>query len=177
MKLLAITFFLFFVCHSTFGQTNSPGAITTSEQTTWEKYNAKYNNPVYVIDEKPMNDSLSKKVLNGLDPYAITKIICVHNSSSGKRNVVYITTAILKIAGYQKKFSSFSTGYKNYLETHQNRDGRLFYILNNTPMSGDRRDITDELYNIPLDKIERVNFVSQKALTGNETLIVSITTK
>ncbi|MDP9079695.1 MAG: hypothetical protein M3O71_19885 [Bacteroidota bacterium] len=161
MKLLLC--FVFLTCFFTgaIAQPPPPANWNAVKISTWEKYNAKYDNPTYVVDGKVLSDSVSKRVVNAIDPFAITKISVLSGTKSKTRNVVYLTTATEKIAAYQKKFGAFSKAYADYLEAHQHRDGNFFYTINAKTLSGGRADIVDELYNIPAEKIESVYFSLQ----------------
>jgi len=149
------------------------------EPPLWEKYNAKYDNPVYVLDDKLLSDASAKKILNSIDPFSVTKVVVAYGSSSKKeRNIAYITTGIVKITAYQKKFSAFSNEYRNYMAANNYREGPCFYFLNRTAVSGARRDIIEKLYNIPASDIISVEFdLKPGADGGDQMAMISITTK
>lgn len=141
-----------------FGLYFSALAQNSTENSTWGKYYIKYNNPMYVIDGKSLSDSLAKHVLDKSDPYSFVKISILHASSPNQRNVVYITTDIVKIKAYQKKLGTFSKEYKNYLEVNQSRDDRFHYFINGTMLEGYRTDMVNKLDSLPAEKITDVEF-------------------
>jgi len=177
MKLLLTAIFSFFLFTTTLGQTAS--MTVTQESPLWEKYNAKYNNPAYILDNKLLSDASAKHVLNSIDPFSVIKVVVAYGSTSrNERNVAYITTGSVKIAAYQKKFGAFSSEYKNYLAANNYREGPCFYILNRKAVSGASKDIIDELYNLPAADIIRVDFDLKPASAGNgQMAMINITTK
>lgn len=165
MKLFYLLSF-FFLFEFAFAQPIPPGHAHANKKNTWEEYNAKYNNPIYVIDGKQLDDSLAKKKLIGLDPGDIIKIVKTEGKSHEYRTLVNLNTATDKVNSYKKKFSEFSAGYKSYLLAHRNIDGFLIYVIGRTPLSGSRSHVIDTLYNIPVDKIASVDFLNMMDSTG-----------
>lgn len=176
MRKLGIVLCLFCFFDYAFGQNLPNGTTDIYKQTTWDKYNTKYNNPRYVVDEKLLSDSVAKRMLSEVSPYDFVRISVLHASSANERNVVYITTDIVKVQAYQKKLSAFSNEYKSYLETHQNQNGQFLYFINSEPLSGERKDIVDRLYNIPAENIKSVYFTLQEPGTTGWRML-TVTTK
>jgi len=156
MKRLPLTLLFLSLCfHFVIAQPQS-----RSNGGVWEKYNTKYNNPVYVVDGKMLTDSASREFLTKIDPQDITKLINVEGKTHKQKNILYITTATLKANAYKEKFSKFSSAYKKYLSAHGNKEGSFFYTIDEKPVSGGRQYVIETLYNLPENKIESVNFMS-----------------
>ncbi len=176
MKTISTIFCLFFLITKYATAQTPPGNMPASPSSvSWETLNKKYNNPVVVLDDKTIPDSLSKQVLAKLDQLDVIKITVLH-AITPKQNIVYLTTKDTKIAMYQKKLTAFSKEYKDFLETHQNRDGAVIYILNAVPVQGSRKGRIDELYNIPAERIKSVNF-SLQDIPDKVVAMVEINTK
>jgi len=158
VKIFFTTYCLFYLLiNCAVGQT-TPDIAPAYNKTSWENLNAKYNNPKIVIDDKFIPDSIVKRTLDNLDPFAVTKITVLHSSSPKQRNVVYLTTDNLRIEAYQKKLSSFSKEYESCLASRQNKDVHFIYYVDSQILQGSRTDITEILYDIPKDKIAAVAF-------------------
>jgi hypothetical protein len=78
--------------------------------------------------------------------------------NTGDHGAVLIVTKQGAIKSYQKKFSTFSKKYKEYLEKHNGDDNNLVYILNGTPVQGKRDYIIGTLYNVSTEKIKNISF-------------------
>jgi hypothetical protein len=165
VKILITAIYLFFVSAQSFGQAQS-GIDNVGQQSLWMKYNVKYDNPKYVLDSKPLPDSSAKRVLDGIDPYNVTKVLIEHASIKNARNIVYIITSTEKALAYQKKFGSFSSNYKNYVKDNNNSDRFCIYDLDGQMVSGERRDVIDKLYTIPAAKIISVDCSVQTSPDG-----------
>jgi hypothetical protein len=102
------------------------------------------------------------------------------NPNIADRGAIIIITKEYAVGQYQKKLSSFSIDYKNYLETHQNNDSGLFYVLNGVPLE-EKTDNTliSKLYEISVKKVKKVVFLEKyyKDILNNNKPIVGITTK
>jgi len=174
-KTLFVLICLIFLANHSFGQ-SAPDGNSPAQQSLWEKYNAKYFHPKFVVDEQVIDDNSAKKVLDEVDPGAVTKVLIAHGNAAQPRDVVYLTTGRTKIRVYQEKFAKFSKTYEGYLKSHKNWDGKLAYILNGKAVSGSIREIIDNLYNIPAGQIIAVSFSEGEAFDW-ATGTVHITTR
>jgi hypothetical protein len=175
MRIFAILFCLSAFLNAASAQAPAKLAKNPSELAKWELYDTKYNHPSYMIDETPVADADSKRIVGGLDPYAILKTTIVQTGTLKTRYVVYITTNLKKITEYQEKFGAFSHEYRNYLAAHQNRDAHFRYYVDGVLIQGFRPDVIDRLCAIPVGKIKDVNFKTDNK--AGDFQMVSITTK
>lgn len=162
MKIIIPIICLFFICCHSFGQ-STPNNNSAVQQSLWEKYNAKYYHPKFVVDEQVIDDNSAKNILDEIDAGAVTKVVIVHGKSGQPRDVLYVTTGRSKIRAYQEKFIKFSKAYESYLKSHKNWDGKLAYILDGNAVSGSTKEIIDNLYNIPAGQIVKVSFSEENA--------------
>ena len=164
-RILTPVICLLFLYTQSFGQ-NISGNSPAVQQSLWEKYNAKYGNPKYVVDDKVLSDSSAKRVLAAIDPYNVTKVLITYTSIKNERNIVYIITGTEKALAYQKKLGGFSSNYKDYVKNNNNSDRFCSYDLDGQMVSGERRDVIDKLYAIPATKIISVNCWVQTSQDG-----------
>jgi len=97
----------------------------------------------------------------------------------GINGVVVITTKHYVIKTYQRKLSSFSLEYNNYLEQNKNDDSGLVYLINGGVVDGSRFEIIKKLFD-EIEKVKTVDFIdklSEKLNLNNPKPIVVITTK
>ena len=135
---------------------------------------------IYVID-----GVLSDKKLGGVNPLDILSIDIIKKDKAseyfegGARNgVVLVITKAFAIKSYQKKLSAFSKKYKNYIETHQNSDDNLVYILNGTPLEKKNNDeIARTLYKISIENIKTVKYADNFIEGVKSGATIFITTK
>jgi hypothetical protein len=175
MRIFAILFCLIGFLNAASAQAPAKPVKNLSELAKWELYYIKYHNPSYVVDEEYVPDSSSRRIVGGLDPYAILKTTIVETGTLKTRYVVYIVTNLKKITAYQKKFGAFSNEYRNFLAAHQNRDAHYRYYVDGALIKGFRPDVTDILCAIPAGKIKEVNFKADNKAADFQ--MVSITTK
>lgn len=95
--------------------------------------------------------------------------------------VVVITTKKFAQKEYQKKLSSFSVDYKNYLEWqmkyNHNGNGILYIIEKNGDIASPKGDeLIRELYNIPADSINEVRLNRKETCCGTN-IFVTISIK
>jgi hypothetical protein len=142
--------------------------------------------PLFIIDDKKIADSLSNNVLQSINPNNILEISVLKDSASEaisdhfNAGVIIITTKAYAKTTYQKKLSTFSKEYRNYLETHQRDSTDLFYVINGIPLDGkDENEITKALYDIPRKKLKSVTFMGKyfKGAFNNSKPLVIIVTK
>jgi hypothetical protein len=77
--------------------------------------------------------------------------------SDAQNDVVVMISRQRAVADYQKKFSALSGAYKKYLQTHQDNDKDISYILNGVPLDlKDRNDIIRKLYKISHSHITKI---------------------
>jgi hypothetical protein len=175
MRIFIPAICLLFLSSNSFGQ-SAPDGNATAQQSLWEKYTAKCFHPKFVVDDQVIDDNAAKKVLDEIDPGAVTRVLIAHGNASQPRDVVYVITGRAKIRVYQEKFAKFSKTYDAYLKSHKNWDGKLAYILNGKAVSGSITEIIDNLYNIPAGQIVGVLFSEGDAFDW-ATGTVHITTK
>jgi hypothetical protein len=177
-----LTFIIFLVCaHNVSAQNHIDNKVDTLKLTSWGDLTNMYNNPFYIIDDKPINDSLQKDVLNNLNPADVTEITILKEPlNTGIRNTINIVTKDFAIAQYQKKLSSFSQDYKREVEfqmKYNHNDKGIFYhvIINEAPIFFTKDDMIRELYDIPASKIKKVELHLQQTCCGiNKYVDVSI---
>lgn len=122
---------------------------------------------LYVIDGEP-----SKNKLNAIDPNAILSINVLKKSKNADasmqptNDVVLVITKANAIKKYQKKLSTFSKPYKDYLEHHQYNDQKIGYELDGVFLSTDPAERAKILYEIPDKKIKTVGFVENQYYNG-----------
>src|ERR1700749_4750926 len=150
--------------------------VDTNSPLLFEKYTAKCYHPVFVVDEKPVDDNVAKATLDDIDPWAVIKVLIAHGNHAQPRDVVYITTGRAKINAYQQKFGKFSAKYAAWLKSHKNWDGRFMYMLDGKGVSGSTKDIIDILYNLPAGQKSNIYFSEEDSSTGWNTATVRITT-
>ena len=90
---------------------------------------------------------------------------------SGGRATIMVVTKQGAIKSYEKKFSTFSTSYKEYLDNHSNDDSGLLYSIDGYDCDKNIDGIT-RLYQLPKEKISKLKI----SVKGNVTNVV-ITTK
>ncbi len=81
------------------------------------------------------------------------------------RKLDSIVTSISRkyaIEQYQKKLSTFSKDYNNYLQINRNDDSNVLYVLNGVPMAADENDNIKKVY-ASLEKLKSVNFIKSIA--------------
>jgi len=92
----------------------------------------------------------------------------------GLDSIIVIVTRQAAIKQYQEKLSSFSEKYKNYLETWHNNDEDFTYSLNKNLWIGRSDEVIKILYNIPKEKIIRVDFNEKlSAFADNKRLMIT----
>lgn len=125
--------------------------------------------PLLIIDNVQIADSVADKTFKILDPKAILEISILKDSaasslysSAGNRSVLMITNKAYAVEQYQKKFSKFSVDYEKYLQLHKNDDSNLVYVLDGVPMAADENDNIKKLYDSS-EKLKSVNFIKSIA--------------
>lgn len=135
---------------------------------------------IYIVD-----GTITNKKLNGINPHDIFTITFLKEDKasqyfeSGTRfGVVVIETKTGATKNYQEKLSSFSKKYKNYIETHQNSDNDLVYIIDGVLLEKKNNDeMMRTLYGISIENIKTVNY-SDNFLQGMKSeATIFITTK
>ncbi|MDB5135874.1 MAG: TonB-dependent outer rane receptor, SusC/RagA subfamily, signature region [Mucilaginibacter sp.] len=174
--LVIVIFCLFGISNIAFAQEDAYEKAEVAQKTKWESFNARYNNPAYIIDEKLVKDSESKQIVDNLDPYAVVKITVVRGATHRERNAVYIITDLDKISAYQKKLAAFSKEYTNYLEVNHNRDALFHYFIDGVMLKGFRPAIIQKLFEIPAQSIKDVELKLKNSTNGNINRVF-ITTK
>lgn len=130
-------------------------------------------NTLFIIDGQP-----SKNKLNDIKPNDIFSIDILKKGKGSDgtmepiNDVVVVTTEAYAVKIYQKKFSTFSKNYKNYIETHQNSDDEFLYVVDGIPVQGKRNGITRTLYAIPPEKIKEVGFSKKQPTDGSKKQVI-----
>lgn len=162
---LFCSFYLLIRCAA--GQVPPPHSNAQAlNQSLWATLDKKYENPIIILDDKFIPDSLRKRTLDSLDRHDILKITVLHYSSTNKRNVAYLTTKDPRIAAYQGKLAALSPTYKSYLKTHHNKDGLFIYIVNRVPLQGTREERIGALYKMLSEKIIAISVSSTQTVNG-----------
>src|ERR1700759_2270842 len=157
MKITLTLICTIFLCRLASAQ--APAATgKPADQLLFEKYNEKYYRPIFVVDEKAIDDNQAKSTLDDIDPGSVTKVLIAHGTRTQPRDVVYVTTGRTKIRAYQEKLGKFSKAYVTFLKSHKYWDGKVVYLLNGKGVSGSVTNIIDVLYNLPAGQIKDVTF-------------------
>jgi hypothetical protein len=143
--------------------------IIASAQTKNDSLNDRV---LYIVNGVPVSenaikneDILIKYVLKGPS-------IAAMNFENEIDSVIAIITKPYAITQYQKKFNAFSKKYKSYLDTHQDNDGDLLFVLDGVPVQGKRNDIIKTLYEIPSRTIKEIGFTEKQPENGSATLVI-----
>jgi len=146
------------------------------------------NDPLIILDDKQTGKSSSKDFLEKIHPDDILEISVMKDAlaqaiygSKAANGVIIITTKSYAQRQYQRKLSTFSKSYKDYLKTNKNDDSKPLYVLNGEPLHRTADgDLIKKLYDIPLEKIKSVTFLDKHykdTFNNNEPLIIINTTK
>jgi len=127
---------------------------------------------IYIVDGAParkesirQEEIFSKDILKGEQLNAIY----------GNKRLDTVTVIITKKGAakrYQLKLSAFSRDYQSYIESHDNNDDNIQYIVHNDPL--EKGEVMNFLYKLPQEKIIGVTFTEN---TGTGKKIVIIDTK
>jgi TonB-dependent SusC/RagA subfamily outer membrane receptor len=149
-------------------------------------------NALYIMDGK-----VSANKLNGINTGDIFDIkilkydstqIALTNPNRGQHDVVIICTQKGAIKSYQKKFSTFSKDYKEYLASNNNDDRGFLYLINGVSLDQiyidygiAKSDKTWEgirkLYNVPVEKIKKISFLDNNGTAIGKKIVVIKTKK
>jgi hypothetical protein len=172
-----------------YGPQGVNGAILVSTK-SYQRINAGKNNDtvksafsdgaIYIID-----GILSDKKLEGVNPHDVLSIDIIrkdkayeYSENDVRGGVVVVVTKAFAVISYQKKLSAFSKKYKNYIETHQNNDKELVYVLNGVPLEKKNNDeIIRTLYKISIENIKTVNYPNNFIERMKSGATIFITTK
>jgi len=180
MKLLTFVFFLFST-YNLSAQSVSPNNGDTTFKANRTKISAERlkrslnlsggRSPLYVLNDKLLDDTLVDRILGNVDAADILEIKVLKDSLAPNvytqrppSPIVLVTTIAYAQKEYQKKLYTFSKKYKDYLEAHQNKDKDILYVLdgvllNATPMTAkENEDMTKKLYEIPAKRIKKVRY-------------------
>lgn len=136
------------------------------------------NEVLFIVDGQPSKNKLSDiksddilsidilKRAKGIDP-----------SLQPDSKTVIVTTKTFATSQYQKKFSSFSKRYGEYLTQHQNNDEDFIYVLNGVPVLSNNKIDIKKLYEIPAKEIKEVIYKEKLSNINNIKPLVIITTK
>lgn len=132
---------------------------------------------LFVIDGVP-----SKNKLNDIDSKDIFSLDILKKGKGSDpsfepvRDVVIVVTKAGATRAYQKKFSTFSKEYKQYINAHRD-DGHLTYIINGIQVSANMDEKIRSLYGLKADSIKNIVFTSTPGQDSVSVLIVAIATK
>lgn len=128
---------------------------------------------VYLVNGQPSSNELIK-----LDSILIKNILSGDQLSGiyGDKkldSVVIMLSKPYATAGYQKKFSTFSEAYKNYIKNYN--DDLIFYTIldpqgNLTSFKGD--ELIRYLYNMPIASIESVSLMVKDTCCGTNRFVI-----
>jgi TonB-dependent SusC/RagA subfamily outer membrane receptor len=186
MKALTIILCLFYFSNNAFGQ-NSAIKTGAFKQTSGEASNIKSYNPLYVINGQLVIDTVPDHVMKTVNASDILQLKILKGDSASAiygeewvKGVVLITTKKYAKTMYQSALSTFSDKYKDYLETHQNNDENIAYLINGRFLKGkDDAYVIALLYEIPVRKIKTVDFTEKrlKNIFTDIKPVVDITTR
>lgn len=138
-------------------------------------------NAVYMID-----GVVSPNKLNGIDRQNIVSIMILKKLACnscyinvGDHGAVIVVTKQGAVKAYQKKFSMFSTKYKDYVEHHQDNDDSINYLVDGVFLRMNSAHPIKDLYEIPFHKIKKVDFIENQFYNGGDSrpYMAIITTK
>ncbi|HTD99979.1 MAG TPA: TonB-dependent receptor plug domain-containing protein [Mucilaginibacter sp.] len=145
---------------------------------------AKTLNPrkiTYVINGELMPDTLLGKAIENIKPQDILKLQILKNVpnkdkhiSEDKATVIIITRAFA-VKEYQNKFISLCKNYGEYIQLHNDSD--MFYVINGKSYQTRSNETLGKLYDLPLEKIKKINFLDNYKLSGIQHPVLIITTK
>ena len=138
---------------------------------------------LYVIDDKAYYRSSVTKIPEPTDVLEVK----VLNEDAAKQaygelaeyGAVVIITKEYAIKVFQKKLSSLSKDYKDYLEKNRTEVTDLTYVVDGVPIEDNQFKVVKKLYDIK-DEVRTVDFAEkpvQQLNTNNPKPVVTITTK
>ena len=168
MRKFNLICFLFCLVNYSFGQDTTRKQNVFGKYRSWAEFSAAHHNPIFVIDNNMIADTLVTKVLKNLDAASVLEINILKDSLPATvyaqqplREVVLVVTKAYAIAQYQKKLGTLSRKYKHYLLSHQNDDNDILYVISNgkNSVNGSSAELLSDLYEIQSKKVKRLRFV------------------
>ena len=174
MKIYIILFCLF-LSADVWAQNISAGKNETSKLIQLDSGVSK--DALYVIDGEPSTNKLSNVNPNDIISIDILKKGKGSDATFEPVNdIVVVVTKANAVKQYQKKFSSFSKKYQEFLNDHHNEDSGIIYIVDGIILNGDKERII-KLYKLPATEIKNVGFNSENPMDSKILATVIINTK
>jgi len=126
-----------------------------------------------------VDGEIYKGDINQIDPQNIIDITILQNTpnkdpkeSDTPNGETIITTRPYAILLYQKKFSTISKKYKDYIDL-KHSDTKLQYVLNNNLLNIKRKSAVTDLYQLSVNDIESIEFKKDSHFTTDATVIIN----
>jgi hypothetical protein len=182
MRILTLICLLFCLVNYSFGQDTTRKQNVFGKYSSWAEFNVAHHNPIFVVDNNMIADTLVTKALKNLDAASVLELNIVKDSLPATvyaqqplREVVLVVTKAYAAIEIQKRFASISKSYEKYIELHKNED--LGYVINGIWSEGTSDDTLKRLYDLPVKKIKFVGVLDKDKVPGVIRSAVVITTK
>jgi len=183
-KILVFIIYLFTVFSVAFAQDTIPAKTDINKATSFFNHSISSVDNGYVlwiIDGKLIDDTISTDFLKGINPNTIYSLkmlkVATTDHYHGAQGIIIINTKMYATAQYEKKLSSLSKKYKNYLFHHHNEDKYCLYVLNGMPIDGKLDEKIRKLNEIPAEKIKTVDVRADYGNIKNKKMIIITTIK
>lgn len=171
MKILILLFSLFFSVGA-LAQVNGNGAYTVKRTASFD-----VKKPLLIVDgkisEREITDTSKLLSVNMMMNNDSAKAVYGDKAQNG---VIIVITKTYAQKKYQKKLSTFSKEYKEYLSQNKNNDsGIIYFVLDGKDLTF-LKPASIELYNVSQKDILKVEFGKKESIDA-VTITVAITTK